>query len=233
MPTKGTPVVIKILVKINNMPTGDFATIDGYLFNPSERDQLHAYFLEEVEKDTTYVYEMWKACDALGGRVYLANTDPVFNPQTTIICDKGHTQILGYFLTGASLEEKGYIEPSGGWIEVVSSHPIPPVVNDEDDSITSLEDLPDHMFLTSWLAAGNVFMPSLPDNFEKWLIELGLSLEKHTRIMNLVTLRGADVELFDSALKHHLAEIDNKSKNKVTSHFNKVRGLIAEIKMRK
>jgi hypothetical protein len=47
MPTKGTPTVIKIPVKINNVPTGDFATIDGYLFNPSEREKLHAYFHRE------------------------------------------------------------------------------------------------------------------------------------------------------------------------------------------
>lgn len=230
MLNRGTPLVIKIPVKINDAFTGDFTTIDGYLFNPSERDQLYAYCLEEVSKDASHVYEMWKACDALGGRVYLANTDPDFNPQTTILCDKGHTQILGYFLTGTSLEEKGYIAPSGGWIAVASSHPIHPAA--EDDSNTGIEDLPDHMFLTSWLAAGNTFMPSLPDNFERWLIELGLSVNKRIRIINSVSLRGADVKLFDSALKHHLDGMDEKSKNKVTKHFNKVRGWITELNTR-
>lgn len=50
MLTEGTPIVIKIPVKINNVFTGGFTTIDGYLFNPSESDRLYAYFLEEVKK---------------------------------------------------------------------------------------------------------------------------------------------------------------------------------------
>lgn len=235
MPTKGTPVVIKIPVKINDAFTGDFTTIDGYLFNPSERDQLHAYFLEEIEKDTTYVYEMWKACDAAGGRVYLANTDPVFNPQTTFLRDKGHTQILGYFLTGTSLEEKGYIAPSGGWIEIASSHTIHPVTDDdEDNSSTKIDDIPNHMFLIAWLAAGNVFIPDLPNNFERWLVAIGVPLNKRIEIMNTVSLRGVDIRLFDAAADHHMQQIkDPTARKKVRRTLQCRRDWIRELKERK
>ena len=214
MPTKGTPTVIKIPVKINNVSTGDFATIDGDLFNPSEREKLYAYFLEEVEKNTSYVYEMWKACDAAGGRVYLANTDPDFHPQTTILRDKGHTQILGYFLTGTSLEEKGYIAPSGGWIEVASSHPIYLVADNEDDSSTKIADIPNHMFLMAWLAAGNVFTPDLPNNFERWLVAIGVPMNKRIAIMNMVSLRGVDIKLFDTAADRHMQQIKDPTERR-------------------
>jgi len=235
MLTKGTPIVIKIPVKINDAFTGDFTTIDGYLFDPSERDQLYAYCLEDVLKDTSHVYEMWKACDALGGRAYLANTDPDFNPQTTILCDKGHTQILGYFLTGTSLEEKGYIAPSGGWIAIASSHPVHPVAdNNEDDSNTKIDDIPNHMFLIAWLAAGNVFIPDLPSNFERWLIAIGVPLNKRVAIMNTVSLRGVDIKLFDTAADHHMQQIkDPTERKKVRRTLQQRRDWIKELKERK
>lgn len=231
MLTERTPIVIKIPVKINNVFTGDFETIDGYLFNPSEKDQLYAYCLEEVEKDTSYVYEMWKACDAVGGHVYLANTDPDFNPQTTILCDKGHTQILGYFLTRTSLEEKGYITQSGGWIEVVSSHT---VAENEDDSNTKIADMPNHMFLMAWLAAGNVFIPDLPNNFERWLEAIGVPLNKRIVIMNTVSLRGVDIRLFDAAADRHMQQIkDPTERRKVRRTLQRRRDWIIELKERK
>lgn len=234
MPTKGTPIVIKIPVKINNVPTGEFATIDGYLFNPSEREKLHAYYLEEVEKNTSHVYEMWKACDAAGGRVYLANTDPDFNPQTTILCDKGHTQILGYFLTWTSLEEKGYIVPSGGWIEVASSYPIDPVADNEIDPNTKVADIPNHMFLMAWLAAGNVFIPDLPNNFERWLVAIGVPLNKRIAIMNMFSLRGVDIRLFDAAADRHMQQIkDPAERRKVRRTLQHRRDRIRGLKERK
>lgn len=235
MLTERTPIVIKIPVKINNVPTGEFATIDGYLFNPSEREKLYAYFLEEVEKDNrSYVYEMWKACDAAGGRVYLANTDPDFNPQTTFLRDKGHTQLLGYFLTGTSLEEKGYIASDGGWIEVASSHPIHPVADNEDDSNTKIADIPNHMFLMAWLAAGNVFMPDLPNNFERWLEAIGVPLNKRIAIMNMVSLRGVDIKLFDAAADRHMQQIkDPAERRKVRRTLQHRRDWIKELKERK
>lgn len=231
MLTKGTPIVIKIPVRINDAFTGDFTTIDGYLFNPSERDQLYAYCLEEVAKDTSHVYEMWKACDAAGGRAYLANTDPDFNPQTTILCDKGHTQILGYFLTRTSLEEKGYIAPSGGWIAVASSHP---VADNEDNSNTKIADIPNHMFLMAWLAAGNVFTPDLPNNFERWLEAIGVPSNKRIAIMNTVSLRGVDIRLFDAAADRHMQQIkDPTARRKVRRTLQHRRDLIRELKERK
>ncbi len=231
MLTKGTRIVIKIPVKINNAFTGDFTTIDGYLFNPSERDQLYADFLEKVEKDRSYVYEMWKACDAAGGRVYIANTDPDFNPQTTFLCDRGHTQILGYFLTETSLEEKGYIAQNGGWIEVAASHP---VANNEDDSNTKIDDIPNHMFLIAWLAAGNVFIPDLPNNFERWLVAIGVPFNKRIAIMNTVSLRGVDIRLFDAAADRHMQQIkDPSERRKVRRTLQHRRDWISELKERK
>lgn len=231
MLTEGTPIVIKIPVKINNVFTGGFTTIDGYLFNPSESDRLYAYFLEEVKKDDrSYVYEMWKAYDAAGGHVYLANTDPDFNPQTTILRDKGHTQLLGYFLTRTSLEEKGYIASDGGWIKVASSHPIHPVADNEDDSNTKIDDIPNHKFLMAWLAAGNVFIPDIPNNFERWLVAIGVPMNKRIAIMNMVSLRGVDIKLFDAAADRHMQQIKDpterrKVRRTLQHRRDRIRGL--------
>ena len=225
MLTERTPINIKIPVKMLGHFTGETEDLKGYLFKPSEKDQLSTVFLAGFTNDD-HIYEVWKDWTP-GGHVYLANTDPVFNPQTTFLRDKGHTQLLGYFLTETSLEEKGYLESSGGWTEIDSSHPIIDIID------SKIDDIPDHMFLTSWLAAGNVFTVGQTARFGKWLAELGLSLNKRIRIMNSVSFRGVDLELFDSALKYHLEGMDEKCQKKVTKHYDEVRKWIEEVKMRK
>lgn len=199
------------------------AVVQGYLFDPSEKEVLlneHASF---------NVYQILKAVPAVGGHYYLANSDKDFNPKTTFLHDKGHSQLIAYFLTDTCLEKEYGLQESGDRIIIGNTK----IFDPDFEAHQTIDDIPDYMFLTSWLAAGNVFMPGMPDNFEKWLNELGVSLDKRIRIMNFVSLRGVELELFDSALKHHLKGMDEKCRNKASKHFNKVREWIKEVKMRK
>ena len=188
--------------------------VQGYMFKPDEKDDL----LKEKSEESS-VYEVWQTCFA--GHFYLANTDKEFNPKTEILLDKGHADLYGYFMTETHLENICNMKETGDWVRIVN-------VDMFDPEYVKFDDLPDHMFLTSWLAAGNVFTPSMPDRFEKWLVELGLSLNKRISIMNSVSLRGADKELFDSALKYHLEGMDERCRKKATKHYDEVRKWIEE-----
>ena len=106
-----------------------------------------------------------------------------------------------------------------------------PVADNEIDPNTKVADIPNHMFLMAWLAAGNEFTPYVPNNFERWLVAIGVPLNKRIAIMNMVSLRGVDIRLFDAAADRHMQQIkDPTERKKVRRTLQHRRDWIKELK---
>lgn len=193
----------------------DRQQLSGYFFRPDEKDTL----LKARDEDCS-IYELWRT--DIGG-VYIANITKDFNPNSDVTMEGA--SLLGYFLTSEiSLPEHG------GWIRVIYSS------TDEltFEENTKIDNIPNHAFLVAWLAAGNVFTPELPDNFERWLVAIGVPLNKRIAIMNMVSLRGVYIKLFDAAADHHMQQIkDAASLKKVRRTLQHRRDRIIELLGRK
>lgn len=193
----------------------DRQQLSGYCFRPDEKDTL----LKAKDEDCA-IYELWRT--DIGG-VYIANITKDFNPNSDVTMEGA--SLLAYFLTSEiSLPEHG------GWIRVIYSS------TDEltFEENTKLDDIPNHKFLIAWLAAGNVFIPDLPDNFERWLVAIGVPLNKRIAIMNTVSLRGVDIKLFDAAADHRMQQIKDPTElRKVRRTLQHRRDRIRGLKMRK
>ena len=121
------------------------------------------------------------------------------------------------------------------WLKIIRYDVMNMQVNEISEHVdVDIDALPNETFIISWLAAGNMLIPELTNHdFEKWLNELGVSINKKISIMRSISLRAANIELFNSALKHHLDGLNDKERNRVREHFNKIREHIKNMKMRK
>lgn len=209
--------------------TGALHAVKGYIYGVDQRREI-IDGLEHATEPKSHVYVILQSLVNVDCTLFVANTDDEFNPKTTCGIDKGHSLLVGYFVTDASLEGQNILDETGDWIRIHTMEPVSDLIR---KTHRPLDQLPNHMFITSWLAAGNLLTPGFAIEFNKWLKSIGVSMNKEISIMSDISLRAADIDLFNSALRHHLDGLDEKSRRKVLKHFNKVREGIKKAKMMK
>lgn len=153
------------------------------------------------------------------------------NPNARYAIDKGVSQIIGYLIHKSPLNPLDAFGDTPFWLKIIRYEVMNMQVNEISEHV-DIDALPNETFIISWLAAGNMLIPELTNNdFEKWLNEAGVSINKRISIMRSISLRSANIELFDSALKHHLDGLNDKERNRVLKHFNNIREHIKKMKM--
>ena len=208
---------------------GVLHAVKGYIYGVDQRREI-IEGLEHATEPKSHVYVILQSLVSVECVLFVANTDDEFNPKTTCGIDKGHSLLVGYFVTDESLEGENILDATGDWIRIHSMEPVSDLIRKAHRPI---DQLPNYMFITSWLAAGNLLTPGFAIEFNKWLKSIGVSMNKEISIMSDISLRAVDIDLFNSALKHHLDGLDEKARNKATKHFNKVREGIKRSKMMK